>query len=588
MKFGILALLPAAIGFAAPVAAAQVADKTEDSAQDGPAAPKTTSSAAPLALTSGASDHDFAACDGYAAPRGKSDGIARETFMFGAASRSADIRRKSIYSFGERGVAACERALGDARLIDGFWLRRANLLQAQAVHAVAAGQPQRAFELTQASDALGTAHRDAYFRQSIGVGNRGVRAYALIALGKSEEALAAIADMRDARPWSQSIRQLATRLRLHLDKSFAAQAAEMKDAIPLSPERGRALFWMLFLDGDMEAARAIAPTISFDLPKQRGGWTLRGGEQSELEEIELRATVQGAQAYAEAAMGNTAWAKAALADARADLDEAMAPPPPRADGKPPKKRDVEDHARRLPYARRAKSEIGLWEAAIDLRPTIATRSGDETHAAFTGKGLDKLPIVVDILSNLRTDNAAEKAEFEAVRTRLRNDYDAERVKALDFPAADLMALLPRPETPKIVPTLKPAGDGYFLSDSGLSRNQEGKSDVWTIRYTHNLAPIAAVEELAMLGAAQTAQREGYDSMILLSRLSISRTTNISGMYVGSYQQNSGYEAQMRVRFVNAGALPADLAGMGWRLIPAQKVIAELSDRYKTGGLTIAW
>ena len=160
--------------------------------------------------------------------------------------------------------------------------------------------------------------------------------------------------------------------------------------------------------------------------------------------------------------------------------------------------------------------------------------------------------------------------------------------ALDQVPAELMALLPRPETSKIVPTLKPAGDGYFLSDSGLSRNQEGKSDIWTIRYTHNLAPIAAVEELAMLGAAQTARREGYDGMILLSRLSISRTTNVSGMYVGSYQQNSGYEAQMRVRFVNAGALPADLAGMEWRVIPAQKAIDQLSDRYKTGGLTIAW
>ena len=45
---------------------------------------------------------------------------------------------------------------------------------------------------------------------------------------------------------------------------------------------------------------------------------------------------------------------------------------------------------------------------------------------------------------------------------------------------------------------------------------------------------------------------------------------------------------MRVRFVNAGALPADRAGMEWRLIPAQKAIDQLSDRYKTGGLTIAW
>jgi hypothetical protein len=584
MKIGMMALLPAAMGLAAPAIAAQAANETTASARgEAPLAPPI----APAASVA-ASDQDFSACDGYNAPRGKSDGIARETFMFGAATRSADIRRNSIYTFGEKGFAACERALQDTRLIDAFWLRRANLLQAQAVHAVWAGQAERAIELTSASDALGVAQKDGYFLQSIGVGNRGVRAYALIALGRRDEALAAIAEMRAGRPWSQSIRQLAMRLHMHLDKSFAAHATEMKDAIPLSPESGRALFWMLFLDGDLEAARAIAPTISFDLPKQRGGWTLRDGWQNELEEIGQRATVQGAHAYTEAAAGNTASAKAALAEAKADLDEAMAPPPPRADGKPPKKQDVEEYGRRLPYARRAKNEIELWEAAIDLRPKIATRPGDETHAEFIAKGLDKLPIIADILANLPTENAAEKAELDAVRARLRSDFDAERVKALDFPAVELMALLPRPETSRIVPTLKPAGDGYFLSDSGLSRNQEGKSDTWTIRYTHNLAPIAAVEELAMLGAAQTARREGYDSMILLSRLSISRTTNVSGMYVGSYQQNSGYEAQMRVRFVNAGALPADLAGMEWRLIPAQKAIDDLSGRYKTGGLTIAW
>jgi hypothetical protein len=77
-------------------------------------------------------------------------------------------------------------------------------------------------------------------------------------------------------------------------------------------------------------------------------------------------------------------------------------------------------------------------------------------------------------------------------------------------------------------------------------------------------------------------------MLLLNRMSISRTTNVSGLYTGSYQLNSGYEAQMRVRFVNAAALPADIADAGWRLVPVRQVIEELSDRYKAGGLTIAW
>ncbi|HMO75107.1 MAG TPA: hypothetical protein PKD48_07160 [Sphingopyxis sp.] len=535
-----------------------------------------------------APDSEFPLCDGYAAPKGKSDGLSRETFMFGAASRSADIRRGAIIYFGERGLAACEKVLRDGRLIDAFWLRRANLLQAQAVHAIAAGQPERALVLTAQSDALGAANRDSYFAQSVGNGNRGVRAYALIALGRKEEALAEIDGLRSNRPWAQSIRELAMQLHMRLDNSFAAQRDEMRDAIPLTPEKARALFWMQFLQGDYAAARELAPIISFDLPKQRGGWTLTGGETRALEDIELRAKVEGAWAYSEAVAGHEQRAKALIAGARADLDDMMVPPPPQPNGRPPRKQDVENHARRLPHARAAKDELTRWETAIAFRSTLGSRSVGDTQAMFQREGLGELMILPDILTQMREIDPAGRDEIDGVLVALQTDFDTARIKALDLSTRDLMAMLPRPETPKIVPVLKPAGDGFFLSDSGLSRRREEQSDIWTVRYTHMLAPMAAVEELAMFGAAQTARREGYDSLILLSRLSIQRTTHVSGPYTGSYQQNSGYEAQMRVRFVNAGALPADLGGMDWRVIPAQKVIDELSDRYKSGGLTIAW
>lgn len=535
-----------------------------------------------------APDSEFPLCDGYTAPKGKSDGLSRETFMFGAASRSADIRRSAIIYFGQRGLTACEKVLRDGRLIDAFWLRRANLLQAQAVHAIAAGQPDRALELTTQSDALGAANRDSYFAQSVGNGNRGIRAYALIALGRKDEALAEIEGLRSNRPWAQSIRELAIQLHMHLDNSFAAQRDEMKAAIPLAPEKARILFWMQFLHGDYTAAREMAPIISFDLPKQRGGWTLSGGETRALADIEMRAKTEGAWAYSEAVVGHEQRAKALIAEARADLDDMMVPPPPQPNGRPPRKQDVENHARRLPHARAAKDELTRWETAIAFRSSLKSRSIGETQAMFQREGLNELMILPDILTQVREIDPDGKEEIDTILANLRNELDTSRIKALDFSTRDLMMFLPRPETPKIVPVLKPAGDGYFLSDSGLSRRRESESDIWTIRYTHMLAPIATVEELAMLGAAQTARREGYDSLILLSRLSISRTTHVSGPYTGSYKQNSGYEAQMRVRFVNAGALPADLDGMGWRVIPAQKIIDELSDRYKSGGLTIAW
>lgn len=579
MKFVTAIMLPVVLTAAVPVLAAS------ENGHAGKAGASKT--AAPAPLPGSASDTDFFRCDGYAAPKGKVDGISQESFIFGG-TRSADIRRGEMWIWGETGVAACDRALADARLIDAFWLRRANLIQAKALHSIAANRPEQALTLTTESGALGAAHDDRYFTQSIGAGNEGVRAYALIATGRKDEAKAAIDRLRTGRPFAQSIQQLATRLQLHLDASFSGQSQEIRNVIPLSPEKAGSLFWMHFLHGNYAEARAIAPVVSFDLPKQRGGWTLHGADQNVLDGIGLRSTFYGAWAYADTVTGHNDHAASLLTEANAEVEEIMAPPQPRSDGRPPKKKNVEEYERRLPYARKAKDELALWKAAINFRPRVTIQPIGETHSAFLKMRLDTLPIAPDILMNVPQENPAEKAEAQTALASIRNRLEAERIAALDFPVKDVIALLPRPETPKVVPRLKPAGDGYFLSASGLTRDREGKSDIWTIRYTHLLAPIAAVEELAMLGAALTAKKEGYDSLLLLSRIGIARTTNVTSYYGGGYQQNSGYESQMRVRFLNASAIPQELQGMEWRLIPAQRVIDELANRYTEGGITIAW
>lgn len=542
----------------------------------------------PFNFTSRTAETNFSACDGFGPPQGKSDGISRESFLFGAATRSADLRRKTMWRFGKNGVESCDIALADPRLLDAFWLRRANLLQAKAVHAIAAGNPADAMKYADESDAIGRAQKDPYFPQSLGLGNQAVRAYALHQLGRNDEAATMTEQLRIRRQWSQSVANLSTRLKMQIDSSFAGQAAEFRARIPIDPARGRSLFWMEFLAGDYDAALGVAPTISFDLPKQRGGWTLRGADMAELKEIGLRTSFSGARAYAAAATGRSDEAKRLIAEAGAELEEIIAPPPPRENGKPPRKQDVEMHSRRLPYATRAKQDLQRWEAAIAFRPLIAFKPAEETQAAMRAKGLTTLPIITDVLRNVPQDTPEDKAAVAKVLAEIESADNKARVAALDLPVDDLMEMLPKPETAKVVPVLKPAGDGYFLSDTGLSRNREGKTDIWTIRYTHVLAPIAAVEELAMLGAAQTAQREGFDSMVVLSSVALSRTTNISGLYVGNYSQNSGYEAQLRVQFVNRGQLPADLGEQEWRLVPAAQVIAELTPRYREGGLTIAW
>ncbi|MEJ2796361.1 hypothetical protein WBO27_01980 [Sphingopyxis sp. CCNWLW8] len=267
-----------------------------------------------------------------------------------------------------------------------------------------------------------------------------------------------------------------------------------------------------------------------------------------------------------------------------ELDEIMAPPPPRTDGRPPRKKDVEAHARRQPHARKARDELNLWAAAIAYRPMIAIKPIEQSHAEMRKKRLVELPIAIDVLRLTPQMGPDDKADVERAIAAIEMRNAQERSAALDLSFDEFMEMLPKPETPKVVPVLKPAGDGYFLSDTGLSRNREGDSDTWTIRYTHALAPKAAVEELALLGAAQTARKEGFDRLLVLSRIALTRTTHVSGGYIPPFDQNSGYEAQLRVRFFHATQIPMDLRGAEWRLVSVEDIITELSPRYREGAI----
>src|SRR3569832_1334692 len=109
--------------------------------------------------------------------------------LWGLAKGNADIRETPMFTFNAVGVAACDRALADARLLPGYQLRRAHLLQAKAVHQIGASQPEQALATLAQSDAIGDALEGHYFRDSIGLGNHAVRGFALITLGRKAEAL---------------------------------------------------------------------------------------------------------------------------------------------------------------------------------------------------------------------------------------------------------------------------------------------------------------------------------------------------------------------------------------------------------------
>ncbi len=534
----------------------------------------------------------FRTCDGYTEPTGKVDGMTKATRFWGLAAATSDIRRSKAVKIGPNGAKACERALADPILLPDYWLRRVNLLQANALHTFAAGDAAAALRNLDEADRIGAVQKIGTFDQSLGVGNLAIRAFISGEQGDANAARTAAARMVALRPWSTTTIRLAAAL---VDRLETPDIAEQNARARLKflPGSAMALAITLFERGRYQEALDVAAIVDFALPKMRGNWYVEGAEDRDVEIIRRRAAIEGMRAYAASATGNPALAAKLLASARAELDAADTPPQPQADGSPPKKSAVRDYNRRLPFIASGRAEIAKWDAAIVFAARVPTMPADAVFGEFTKGGFNDLGIAPDILRRIAVADAVAAAQ----RDRTLNEVVAQVIKRQRareaLSASDLAALLPRAETPKMVPVMKPAGDGYFLSDTGLSRaRSKDGDDVWTIRFTHPVASIETVEEMAMMGAAQTAIDQKKEGFVLLASRSFARTIHVSNSYyatvLSEYDENAGYEAQLRVQFVDGAALPPELADMGWRVIKAADVISSLSSKYRqSGGVTVA-
>src|SRR5439155_25446073 len=162
-------------------------------------------------------------------------GLTSSSWMFGLGSVAADQRRLKT-SFGAEGIVTCDSALANPRLQPQFAMRRAHLLQARAIHQIAAGKFDDALQSLVQSDASGAS--EAPFQDSIGQGNRALRALAYHGLGRKAEAEASLVDLERRRPYATSQQQLALRVRLQFEDERGAQMALLKSlATTFTPAR---------------------------------------------------------------------------------------------------------------------------------------------------------------------------------------------------------------------------------------------------------------------------------------------------------------------------------------------------------------
>ena len=526
-----------------------------------------------------AAAQDFTACDGYETPKAKGDGMTTSPLLWGLAKGNADIREAPIFAFGADGVAACDRALADARLLPGYQLRRAHLLQARAVHQIGAAQAEQALETLAQSEAIGGALEGRYFRDSVGLGNHAVRGFALITLGRKAEAIKEIEAIEQARGDAPSMLRMATMLRMRIDSSATAHLASLKQRAVREPSALFTYFIIALSIGKLEEAAAVGSSLSFDIPANRGGWTTEGETDRHYDMIVQRADIMGAYAYALAATGKAERSAAVMTRARQDLSDAMAPPPPPEPGRTLSKSVVRDFEARTARGTRGGEALDLWARVIEIRRKAATMNDAEMLAVLRSLPRGRVPVMADLLRQMKASNPADDAGRRGAIDKIDAAAERERLGILKLDVAALHDMLPRPETAAMQPHFKHSGDGYFLSDNGYSRRKLDEAGGWTVRFTHDLASPATVEELGLLSAATLARKEGYDGFLVLARRTLQRTTHISGMYVAPQDVPTGNEAQLNVLLVKGGVLPDAYRDAGWRLVNAQTVIDALSARY---------
>ncbi len=535
-----------------------------------------------LVCAAQASAQSFTSCDGYPAPEKKSDGITKGSWLWGLASTASDIRQEGTIRLGEAGVSACDSALADPLLRPEFALRRVHLLQIKALHQIAAGKPSDALNTLDA--ALAIPLDPANLRdKGLGLANKALRATALIDLGRREEANALIHAISEARPYASSIQLLVSTLGKRSDPSLEFEFADTHRRMALNPQAAPLAIIQEMLTGRKDDVIALSDGLKFDLPKMRGGWSIEGNGLDDYELISVRAQFAGVRAYSLAAVGRDADSKKAIEAAHADLDEAKAPPVAKP-GQQISKKASEDYDRRKVEADKGEIALSGWEARIALRRKTATLSADDFFAELKKIDGGASAAMIDLMESLKSLSPADGAIRDRAFKQLQEGIEVDRRRRVKTDLTTILSELPRPETDRNQPNFHGAGDGYFLSDNGYSTKQMDSPAKWTVRFANNLATDATVEELVLASAASLAKKKGYAGFVVLSRRTFERTTHVTqyGLYGGgSYDQNSGREAQLVVYLVNPGQFPDELSGAEQRYFDADKVLAEIMKSYQS-------
>jgi len=516
---------------------------------------------------------DFMLCDRLAAPKApKPNGKFGDHWQMGVGFVPQTLK----LPFGAKGVEACDRALADPRLDQRYTERRARLLLYKALHQIAAKEDFAALVSLDESDRL-IASGEARLAARYGPGNRAVRAVGLFRMNKAAEAEAVLKALSDARPYSLSVRSLTNTVRLIFNDDPAARRALMREQAVYSPGHLRLLFIDALAKGRFEDAVTLSPQVSFDLPRSRGGWQIEGTETRKHEMIEDRARFAGSTAYALAAIGRAAQAKAKLDEARAALLDAAEPPAAPEEMEYIGSNKRKDWEKRKAAAATGRAIVDQWEQAILFRAKAKDMSFDEVMAPQNVPDKEAVVVAADFLRQARVDGLPEAKKRDAVVEAVERMSDESIVKALGLTIAEFADRLDLLRDTGGEVKMRREGGNWFRTDlEGYAIFKADDPELFNVRFGTLSAPPAAVEEAALLKAADRAAELGMDGIVLES-VQVIRRQFVT--YGGGPVSSGGNEVRLLVRPVRIASLPKHIAEAQWRVLPVAGLRAALAPKY---------
>ena len=488
---------------------------------------------------------DFEACDGRIHPARADDGMRGEP--------SSSSFGRPFPASAKLTIAACDRALASARLLPTQTLRRAHLLRARAAARLKDGDHAGALADLQLAEAA-TADRahDRFHKRSMGTSLHLLRGVAHAQAGNNPQAIVEAQAAMAERPYSIQVQQLGAEIIHAAGGTEALAQSPWTMAMRLDPKAATAVLLRQGQAGNFARVLQLRPAVAIEWPKEAPGTyallTASAGGTNLMGAL----LVSFHTAYAHAATGEPAKAKAELADIRARLQALQPATAAKPSGMGGSLLDI--------IAKGVDSKARQVEARI----AVAEGRYSDAIAAMVGTELPKDAASAELLAAFKASAPAKDAALIPAASTLQ--VDPARTSREILGQLVSQALI-APETPRAVidydksrPNIAQALIGGALTMGfgllgGIERTDGFRSTpnadgTTKVEFIGNTPSAALVQEMTLLRAAELARAAGKPAFLIVDRKDYQRMLQMSrgGVPISSTPQ--GFKSELTIRFLD--------------------------------------